>query len=46
MLLLVTMVTLSVTGDRDDKAWTWMTGQVDGWFSDKPAPKPKTPTPK
>lgn len=32
VLLLVTMVALSVAGDRDDKAWTFMTDQISGWF--------------
>lgn len=31
VLLLLTMLTLSVTADRDDKAWTFVTTQVKGW---------------
>jgi hypothetical protein len=32
VLLLVAMVVFSVTGDRDDKAWKFMTEQASGWF--------------
>lgn len=32
VLLLLTMLALSATADRDDKAWTFVTTQVKGWF--------------
>ncbi len=32
VLLLLAMVVFSVTGHRDDKAWTNMTDIVSGWF--------------
>lgn len=39
VLLVAAMVTFSVTGDREDKAWTFMEDQVSGWFSGDEAPK-------
>ena len=41
VLLLISMIALSVTGDRDDKAWTWMTTQVEGWFGGADGAKKK-----
>ena len=31
LVLLAAMVTFSITGDRDDKAWEFAVKQIEGW---------------